>query len=46
MVVYKCFYCGREIKEEHIKRKIRCPYCGSRILFKPRRKIVKVVKAI
>lgn len=41
---YKCFNCGKEIKDEYIKKKIRCPYCGSKILFKPRN-ITKKVKA-
>ena len=36
MVLHKCFECDREIKEEYIKKKIRCPYCGSKILYKPR----------
>jgi len=36
MAVYKCFDCGREIKSEYVKKKIRCPYCGSKIIFKPR----------
>ncbi len=45
MVVYKCFVCGREIKPEQIKKRVRCPYCGSRILYKPRPKIVKHLKA-
>jgi len=45
MVVYRCFQCGREVKPEHIKRKVRCPYCGCRILYKVRPNKVKVVKA-
>jgi len=36
MVVYKCFNCKREIKDDSVKRKIRCPYCSSKILYKPR----------
>ncbi len=36
MVVYKCFDCGKSIKRDYIKKKIRCPYCGSKILIKPR----------
>lgn len=44
MTTYKCFQCGKEIKQEYIKKKIRCPYCGSKILFKPRT-LVKKVKA-
>jgi DNA-directed RNA polymerase subunit RPC12/RpoP len=36
MVTVKCFKCGKVIKQEYIKKKIRCPYCGSKVLFKPR----------
>ncbi|MFH1848873.1 MAG: DNA-directed RNA polymerase subunit P [archaeon] len=36
MALYKCFYCNKEIAETLIRKKIRCPYCGSKILFKPR----------
>jgi DNA-directed RNA polymerase subunit RPC12/RpoP len=45
MTTYKCFDCNKVIKKEHIKKKIRCPYCGSKILFKPRI-ISSKVKAI
>jgi len=45
MVQYKCFQCGKVIKEDYLKKKIRCPYCGSKILFKPRI-ISSTVKAI
>ena len=33
---YKCFECGKEVGEDYTRKKIRCPYCGGRILFKPR----------
>ena len=36
MVIHKCFDCNKIIKGEYIKKKIRCPYCGSKILYKPR----------
>ncbi|MBW2987003.1 DNA-directed RNA polymerase subunit P [Candidatus Woesearchaeota archaeon] len=36
MTKYKCFECGKEINEDYLRKKIRCPYCGGRILFKPR----------
>jgi DNA-directed RNA polymerase subunit P len=36
MVKYKCFKCDKDIKEEYVKKRVRCPYCGSKILFKPR----------
>ncbi|MBI2109769.1 DNA-directed RNA polymerase subunit P [Candidatus Woesearchaeota archaeon] len=45
VVTYKCFSCEKKIKEEYVKKKIRCVYCGSRILYKPR-SITTKVKAI
>jgi len=36
MVMYKCFDCKKEVKDEYVKRKVRCPFCGSKILYKPR----------
>ena len=36
MVVYKCFNCDKIVKDEYVKKRVRCPYCGSKILFKPR----------
>jgi len=36
MTSYKCFQCGKNVKQEYIKKKIRCPYCGYRVLFKER----------
>jgi len=45
MTDYKCFTCGKKISHESLKRRIRCPYCNSKILFKPRNVTTKV-KAI
>jgi DNA-directed RNA polymerase subunit RPC12/RpoP len=45
MTVVKCFKCDKVIKPEYIKKKIRCPYCGSKILFKPR-VVSKEVEAV
>jgi len=33
---YKCFTCSKIIAESYIKKKVRCPYCGSKIIFKAR----------
>jgi DNA-directed RNA polymerase subunit RPC12/RpoP len=41
--MYKCVNCGKVIKEELTK--VRCPYCGFRILAKERPKTVKKVLA-
>ncbi|MBN1385539.1 DNA-directed RNA polymerase subunit P [Candidatus Woesearchaeota archaeon] len=42
MVLYKCFQCHKEISTELLRKKVRCPYCGSKILFKPRTSLTKV----
>ncbi len=34
MAQYKCIDCRKVIKQEYVKKNIRCPYCGSKILFK------------
>lgn len=44
MKQYKCFDCDAAIKKDYLKKKIRCPYCGSKILFK-QRSIIAEVKA-
>lgn len=36
MVEYKCFDCNKKVATDYLKKKVRCPYCGSKILFKPR----------
>lgn len=43
--MYKCMNCGKELSEEDLKKRIRCSYCGYRILLKKRPEIVKKVKA-
>ena len=45
MVDYKCFMCNKTVSSEIIRKRVRCPYCGSKILFKPRTVATKV-KAI
>jgi len=39
---YICFSCGKEISDESVKRKIRCLYCGGRMLYKGRQTTTKV----
>lgn len=36
MATYKCFSCGKQIKQDYVKKKIRCPYCGYKVLYKAR----------
>ena len=45
MVKYTCFLCGKKINEELMGKKVRCPYCGSKILYKSR-STSTVVKAV
>ena len=42
MVEYKCFDCNKKIPQNLLRRRIRCPYCGSKILFKSRTVATKV----
>jgi DNA-directed RNA polymerase subunit RPC12/RpoP len=42
---YKCLSCGREIDDESIRERIRCPYCGYRTISKTRPNKVTKIKA-
>jgi DNA-directed RNA polymerase subunit RPC12/RpoP len=42
MVSYKCFNCNKKITMESLRKKVRCLYCGSKLLFKPRTTLTKV----
>ncbi len=42
MAGYKCFNCNKKVSAEYLRKKIRCIYCGSKILFKQRSKGTKV----
>jgi len=44
MVEYKCFDCNKKVGPDYLRKKIRCPYCGSKMLFKQREKVT-VLKA-
>lgn len=39
---YKCFQCNKVVSDTYLKKKVRCPYCGSRMLFKQRVCVTKV----
>ncbi|MFH0869915.1 MAG: DNA-directed RNA polymerase subunit P [archaeon] len=45
MAEYKCFFCSKTISADQIKRRVRCIYCGSKMIYKARTRSVKV-KAI
>ena len=42
MAGYNCFNCKREVKSDITRKKIRCPYCGSKMLIKPTSVATKV----
>ncbi|MEA2037665.1 MAG: DNA-directed RNA polymerase subunit P [Nanoarchaeota archaeon] len=42
MVEYKCFDCNKKVSQTYLRKRVRCPYCGSKILFKGRSVITKV----
>lgn len=42
MVEYKCFYCNKVVAQDYLRKKVRCPFCGSKMLFKPRTVPTKV----
>lgn len=42
MVKYKCFNCNKKIAFESIGKRIRCAYCGCKMLFKQRTEPTKV----
>ncbi|HLC97748.1 DNA-directed RNA polymerase subunit P [Candidatus Woesearchaeota archaeon] len=39
---YVCFDCGKHVEDEYTKTKVRCPYCGGKVLYKDRRTVTKV----
>lgn len=40
--MYKCFDCGKEIDPNTIRRRVRCIYCGSKVIFKKRLRSTEV----
>jgi DNA-directed RNA polymerase subunit RPC12/RpoP len=42
MVNYKCFFCNKNVSVEYLRKRVRCPYCGSKMLFKPRAVATKI----
>ncbi|MCD6477991.1 MAG: DNA-directed RNA polymerase subunit P [Candidatus Aenigmarchaeota archaeon] len=43
--LYKCLRCGKDVSLEDVRKRVRCPYCGYRILIKKRAPIERKVKA-
>ena len=42
MATYKCLECNKKVADSLLSRRVRCPYCGSKMLYKPRLSITKV----
>jgi|TARA_Y100000031_G_C8124403_1_gene339776 DNA-directed RNA polymerase subunit RPC12/RpoP len=39
---YVCFDCGKKVEDEYLTTKVRCPYCGGKVLYKDRRTVNKI----
>jgi DNA-directed RNA polymerase subunit RPC12/RpoP len=42
MVKYTCFSCSKKISEDMMGKRVRCPYCGGKVLYKSRGANTKV----
>jgi len=49
-MVFVCWKCGKEVKDEEIGLEegigVRCSYCGNKVLFKKTPPVSKKVKAV
>lgn len=45
MVNYQCFNCGKEVPENVRGRRVRCPFCDSKIFQKKKPEVSRFVKA-
>lgn len=42
MAAYKCFSCGKKLTSAQLGKRFLCPFCGSKIFYKPRKHIAKI----
>lgn len=42
MVTYKCFKCEKKVLSNNLEKRFVCPYCGSKIFYKPRIHLKKI----
>ena len=42
MANYKCFNCGKTLTDKALEKRFVCPFCNSKIFYKPRKVITKV----
>jgi len=45
MVDYQCSVCSKTVSGVLVERKIRCPFCSSKILEKKQNRILAPIKA-
>ncbi|HDR53476.1 MAG TPA: DNA-directed RNA polymerase subunit P [archaeon] len=45
MGTYRCFKCGKRVDMDLRYERVRCPFCGYKILVKMRAPTVKTLKA-
>jgi DNA-directed RNA polymerase subunit RPC12/RpoP len=45
MVDYVCGICSKTVSKVLVERKIRCPYCSSKVLIKVQNRILDPIKA-
>lgn len=45
MVGYKCLLCNKKVSDTMMGRRVRCPYCGGKLLYKARSAVTKSIKA-
>ena len=43
--MYRCLNCGKDIDIKQVNEKIRCPYCGYKIIIKENPNTVTTVKS-
>lgn len=45
MVDYVCGSCGKVVGKVLVERKIRCPFCSSKVLEKKQNRVLEPIKA-
>jgi len=43
---YVCLQCRKDVTDENLNKRIRCPFCGSKILLKKSTNVERKVKAL
>ena len=45
-MAYSCLVCKKVVDNESVKKRIRCPFCGSKILVKKSVSVDRKLKAL